>query len=109
MLVGPNNASAIPQDLDIGDPPYAPEIASCLTNRGWYTTCSRKHGFGNVVVLGVGADKYPSDKQWYRMGLRRCDDVVKKPRLGYRWTWPSKYAWKAGDDHNLSCYSVTSS
>ena len=48
--------------------------------------------------------KFPSEKAWKRIGTQRCRNAVTS-RV-YRFGWPSKVAWKAGD-HTLLCYSKT--
>lgn len=108
VMYGASKIVPIPQDLNIGDPPYPSSIARCLTSKGHATTCSRTHAYGKAVALRVKGSSYPTAKEWQRMGTRRCAGVVSHPNRGYRWTFGSKLAWHLDGDRYLVCFSRTS-
>ncbi len=62
------------------------------------------HTYRATAALKVDAKRFPSEKAWKRIGTQRCRNAMTS-RV-YRFGWPSKVAWKAGD-RTLLCYSKT--
>ncbi len=60
-----------------------------------------------VMELPEGhGSRYPARKARDRIGAERCRKAVST--LSYRFGWPAKAAWRAGD-RTLVCYSRTTS
>jgi hypothetical protein len=94
----------LPARLEVGKRAAA-SVSRCLAGRDFHlTVCSSTHTYRATAALKVKARKFPSEKAWQRLGTQRCRAAVSS-RV-YRFGWPSKVAWKAGD-HTLLCYSKT--
>ena len=95
----------LPAKLEVGKYPFKKAVSRCLVGRDFHlTVCSSKHTYRATAALKVTTRKFPSEKAWKRIGTQRCRNAVTS-RV-YRFGWPSKVAWKAGD-HTLLCYSKT--
>lgn len=94
----------LPARLEVGR--RAPtSVSRCLAGRDHHlTVCSSTHTYRATAALKVRTERFPSEKAWQRLGTQRCRGAV-STRV-FRFGWPSKVAWKAGD-HTLLCYSKT--
>lgn len=105
VLGAPTAPQPLPSRLEVGRPPFDTAIARCLTGRDFHlTVCSSAHTHRATAVLKVKGTRFPSEKAWERIGTQRCRGVVGS-RV-YRFGWPSKASWKAGD-RTLICYTST--
>jgi hypothetical protein len=105
LVLGGASLEPLPAKLALGKPPYKKSVSRCLTGRDFrLTVCSDKHTFRATAAIKVKASRYPSEKAWKRIGTQRCRSAVTS--RSYRFGWPSKAAWKAGD-RALICYSKT--
>ena len=97
----------LPTDVRIGKGRADASVARCLAGRAArVTTCTQPHTFRATSALRVDATRYPARKARDRIGADRCRKAVST--LSYRFGWPAKAAWKAGD-RTLVCYSRTTS
>ena len=95
----------LPAKLDVGRFPYAKGVSRCLTGRDFHVTvCSEKHTYRATAAITIPGRKFPNEKTWQRLGDKRCLRGVTSRQ--FRFGWPSKASWKAGD-HTLTCYSRT--
>ncbi len=95
----------LPGNLKVGTYPFNARVSRCLAGRDFHVTvCADKHTFRATGALKVDQTRFPSEKAWKRIGNQRCRSVVTSRY--FRFGWPSKVAWKAGD-HTLTCYSQT--
>jgi hypothetical protein len=95
----------LPSRLTVGKYPFKDAVARCLAGRDFrITVCAKKHTFRATAAIKVDAKRFPSKSAWKRLGERRCRDAVRSRY--FRFGWPSKAAWKAGD-HALVCYTQT--
>ena len=105
VLGSPDDLQPLPAKLDVGSYPFKKSVSRCLTGRDFHVTvCSAKHTYRATAAITIKADRFPSEKAWKRIGTQRCRTAVTSRT--YRFGWPSKVAWKAGD-HTLLCYSKT--
>ncbi|SEB75537.1 Septum formation [Nocardioides exalbidus] len=96
---------ALPAKLEVGRFPYAKGVSRCLAGRDFHVTvCAEKHTYRATAAVTVPGKKFPSVKKWQRLGNRQCVRGVTSRQ--FRFGWPSKSSWKAGD-HTLTCYSRT--
>jgi hypothetical protein len=103
LVLGGASLEPLPAKLELGRLPYEKSVSRCLTGRDFQlTVCSSRHAFRATAAMKVTASRFPSEKVWQRLGTRRCRSVVTS--RSYRFGWPSKAAWKAGD-RALVCYS----
>ncbi|QSR32969.1 hypothetical protein CFI00_21190 [Nocardioides sp. S5] len=105
VLGSADDLQPLPAKLDVGSYPFKKSVSRCLAGRDFdVTVCSAKHTYRATAAITVKADRFPSEKAWKRIGTQRCRTAVTSRT--YRFGWPSKVAWKAGD-HTLLCYSKT--
>ncbi len=105
ILVAGTKLAPLPKKLALGTFPYSARVSRCLAGRDFkVTVCAKKHSFRATAALKVKAPRFPGDRAWQRIGDRRCRHVVTS--RSFRFGWPSKAAWKAGD-RTLLCYSRT--
>lgn len=105
LVLGAATLEPLPARTKLGEPPYGKSVARCLTGGDFrVTVCSEEHAFRATAAIKVKTSRFPSEKAWERIGTRRCRSAVRS--RSYRFGWPSKAAWKAGD-HALVCYSKT--
>jgi hypothetical protein len=103
LVLGGVSLEPLPAKVALGKLPYRKSVSRCLTGRDFVlTVCSRPHAFRATAAMKVKASRYPSEKAWKRIGDQRCRSAVTS--RSYRFGWPSKAAWKAGD-RALICYS----
>jgi hypothetical protein len=103
LVLGGASLEPLPGKLALGKLPYKKSVSRCLTGGDFVlTVCSSRHSFRATAAIKVKASKYPSEKAWQRIGTQRCRSAVTS--RSYRFGWPSKAAWKAGD-RALICYS----
>jgi hypothetical protein len=103
LVLGGVSLEPLPAKVALGKLPYRKSVSRCLTGRDFVlTVCSRPHAFRATAAMKVKASRYPSEKAWNRIGNQRCRSAVTS--RSYRFGWPSKAAWKAGD-RALICYS----
>ena len=106
LILG-NNAELqpLPGQLKIGTYPFKKSVSRCLAGRDFHlTVCASGHTYRATGAIRMARYAFPSEKEWQRIGTQRC-----RPRTSsrsYRFGWPSKVAWKAGD-HTLICYTKT--
>ena len=95
----------LPGRLAIGTYPFTTSVSRCLAGRDLrLTVCAEPHTYRATGAIRIPRSSFPSTKEWKRMGIDRC-----RPRTSsrtYRFGWPSKVAWEAGD-HALVCYTKT--
>jgi hypothetical protein len=106
LILG-NNADlqALPGKLGVGTYPFAKAVSRCLAGRDFHlTVCADKHTYRATAAIKVTARRFPSEKTWRRIGTQRCRNATTS--RSYRFGWPSKVAWKAGD-RTLICYTQT--
>ena len=97
----------LPTDVRIGKDRADASVARCLAGRAArVTTCTQPHTFRATSALRVDGSRYPARKARDRIGADRCRKAVSTS--SYRFGWPAKAAWKAGD-RTLVCYSRTTS
>ncbi len=95
----------LPKKLELGRFPYRKSVSRCLAGRDFHTTvCTDRHTYRATAAIEVAGRKFPSAKAWKRLGNTRCVRGVTSRQ--FRFGWPSKDSWKAGD-HTLTCYSRT--
>ena len=105
LVLGGASLEPLPSRLALGRLPYEKSVSRCLTGRDFrLTVCSSRHAFRATAAMKVKASRFPSGKAWQRIGTQRCRSAVTS--RSYRFGWPSKAAWKAGD-RALICYSKT--
>lgn len=105
VLVAGRTLAPLPGTLEVGRLPFKDAVARCLAGRQFtVTTCSRAHTFRATGALTIDARRSPSTSAWQRIGNQRCPRAV--TTRTFRFGWPSKAAWKAGD-RTLICYSRT--
>ena len=105
VLGGTDDLQPLPGKLEVGKYPFAKEVSRCLVGRDFrLTACSQKHTFRATAAIKIGGKKFPNEKSWKRIGTQRCRTAVTS--RSFRFGWPSKAAWKAGD-RALICYSKT--
>lgn len=106
-LVLGNNAElqALPGTLDVGRYPFEKAVSRCLAGRDLHlTVCVERHTYRATGAIEVDARRFPGEKAWKRLGTQRCRAATTSRT--YRFGWPTKVAWKAGD-HTLICYTQT--
>jgi hypothetical protein len=95
----------LPAKLDVGRFPFRASVSRCLAGRDFHlTVCSRSHTFRATAAIRIDARRFPSERAWQRIGTERCRTAVSSRT--YRFGWPSKVAWQAGD-RALVCYTRT--
>lgn len=95
----------LPGRLDVGRFPFDKDVARCLAGRDFHVVvCAKPHTFRATAAIKVRAQRFPSEKAWQRIGNQRCRSATSS--RAYRFSWPSKASWKAGD-RGLVCYSRT--
>ena len=105
VLGDPADLQPLPATLDVGTFPFRRSVSRCLAGRDFHlTVCSQNHTFRATAAVRVDAARYPSERAWQRIGTQRCRTLVSS--RSYRFGWPSKLAWKAGD-RALICYTRT--
>ena len=105
VLVAGRTLAPLPGTLEVGRFPFRNAVARCLAGRAFgLTTCSSKHTFRATGALTIDARHFPRTRAWQRIGNQRCPRAV--TTRTFRFGWPSKAAWKAGDQ-TLICYSRT--
>lgn len=105
VLGDPADLRPLPATLDVGAFPFRRSVSRCLAGRDFHlTVCSQDHAFRATAAVRVDAARYPSERAWQRIGTQRCRTLVSS--RSYRFGWPSKLAWKAGD-RALICYTRT--
>ena len=96
---------ALPGTLAIGTYPFKKSVSRCLAGRDFHlTVCTEPHTHRATGAIRIPRHDFPSRKEWHSIGTDRC-----RPRTSsrtYRFGWPSKVAWAAGD-HALICYTKT--
>jgi hypothetical protein len=103
VLGGGTTLEPLPAKVALGKLPYKRSVSRCLTGGDFLlTVCSSRHSFRATAAIKVKASRFPSEKAWKRIGTQRCRSAVTS--RSYRFGWPSKPAWKAGD-RALICYS----
>lgn len=103
LVLGGASLEPLPAKLALGKFPFKKSVSRCLTGRDFaLTLCSSRHAFRATAAIKIKASRFPSDKAWQRIGTQRCRSAVTS--RSYRFGWPSKAAWKAGD-RALICYS----
>ena len=80
-------------------------MSRCLAGRDFHlTVCTEPHTHRATGAIRIPRYAFPSKKERRIDGIDRC-----RPRTSsrtYRYGWPSKVAWEAGD-HALVCYTRT--
>lgn len=105
VLGAPTSPQQLPSRLEVGKLPYDQAVARCLAGRDFHlTVCSSPHTYRASAAMKVKGARFPSEKAWTRLGTQRCRSAVSS-RV-YRFGWPSKASWKAGD-RTLICYTKT--
>lgn len=105
ILVDKKNLLPLPGDVEVGDSPFRDEVARCLAGRDFeMTVCAKRHTFRATGAVKVRGTRYPSEKAWSQLGAERCRSRTSS--RSYRYSWPSKLAWKAGNK-TLVCYTKT--
>jgi hypothetical protein len=105
VLYAGSRLAPLPGRLKVGKYPFSNKVARCLAGRDFnVTVCAKKHTFRATAAIKIDAKRFPSDQAWRGIGERRCRSAVSS--RSYRFGWPSKAAWKAGD-RVLICYSQT--
>jgi hypothetical protein len=105
VLGGTTDLQPLPSKLKVGKYPFSKEVSRCLVGRDFrLTACSQKHTYRATAAIKTAGKKFPNEKAWKRIGTQRCRSAVTS--RSFRFGWPSKAAWKAGD-RALICYSKT--
>lgn len=105
VLTAGGRLAPLPGRLGVGTYPFKDAVARCLAGRDHrITVCARKHTFRATAAIRIDAQRFPTERAWKRIGERRCRSAVRSRY--FRFGWPSKAAWKAGD-HALVCYAQT--
>jgi hypothetical protein len=105
VLGDPIAPQPLPADVRVGRRPFPKAVSRCLAGRDFHlVVCASPHTYRATAALAIAGKRFPTEKAWKRIGTQRCRDAVSS-RV-YRFGWPSKVAWKAGD-HALLCYSKT--
>lgn len=105
VLGDPASPQPLPSRVRVGRPPYDDAVARCLAGPDHrVTVCSARHTHRASAALRIKAAGYPGEKARTRLGEQRCRGAVDS--RAYRFAWPSKAAWKAGD-RTLICYTQT--
>jgi hypothetical protein len=105
LVLGGASLEPLPARVALGKLPFKKSVSRCLTGGDFVlTVCSSRHSFRATAAIKVKAAKFPSEKAWQRIGTQRCRSAVSS--RSYRFGWPSKAAWKAGD-RALICYTKT--
>jgi hypothetical protein len=105
VLYAGSKLAPLPGRMKVGKYPFSDKVARCLAGRDFkVTVCAKKHTYRATAAIKVDAKRFPSDKAWRSIGERRCRSAVRS--RSYRFGWPSKAAWKAGD-RVLLCYTQT--
>ncbi len=105
VLVAGRKLSPLPGRLKVGRFPFPDRVSRCLAGRAFsVTVCTKKHTFRATAALRVDAKRFPKERAWKRLGERRCRGAVQSRT--FRFGWPSKAAWQAGD-RGLICYTQT--
>lgn len=100
-----SDLQALPARLDVGPHPFGDRVSRCLAGRDFHlTVCSARHTYRATGAIKVTAKRFPSEAARTRIGTERCRDATSS-RV-YRFGWPAKVAWRAGD-RTLICYSQT--
>jgi hypothetical protein len=95
----------LPTKLKVGKFPYKKTVSRCLAGRDFHvTTCAEKHTYRATAAIKIKGKKFPSARAWQRLGDNKCLRGVTSRQ--FRFGWPSKVGWKAGD-RTLTCYSKT--
>lgn len=103
LVLGGVSLQPLPGKVALGKLPYKKSVSRCLTGGDFaLTTCSTRHAYRATAAIKIKADRFPKEKAWKRIGTQRCRSAVTS--RSYRFGWPSKAAWKAGD-RALICYS----
>lgn len=85
--------------------PLTDSIRRCLKAKTFYvTTCSSGHAFRATGDFRAPKGPYPTEKRFARIAQNRCPSLVSSQT--WRYTWPSKAAWKQGY-RVMVCYSKT--
>ncbi|RYB94495.1 hypothetical protein EUA93_09150 [Nocardioides oleivorans] len=105
VLGGPSDLQPLPAQLEVGRFPYATGVSRCLAGRDLHdTACSSRHTYRATAAVTVPGKRYPRAEAWQELGNTRCvPGVITRV---FRFGWPTKASWKAGD-HTLTCYSRT--
>lgn len=105
ILGNTSKLQPLPGELKIGTYPFKKSVSRCLTGRDFHVTvCASKHTYRATGGIRMARYAFPTEKEWQRIGTQRCR--ARTFSRSYRFGWPSKVAWKAGD-HTLVCYSQT--
>lgn len=105
VLTAGGRLAPLPGRLAVGKYPFSDTVSRCLSGRALaITVCAEKHAFRATAALRVDAKRFPSKSAWQRLGERRCRTAVRSSY--FRFGWPSKAAWTAGD-RALVCYTQT--
>jgi len=105
VLVAGRTLAPLPHRLEVGKYPFSDTVSRCLAGRELaVTVCTEKHTFRATAALRVDGRRFLGERAWKRLGERRCRSAVHSSY--FRFGWPSKAAWKAGD-HALICYTQT--
>jgi hypothetical protein len=95
----------LPDTLRLGRFPFADKVSRCLAGRDFHVAvCSEPHTYRATAAMKVKLRKYPSTREWKRIGTQRCRRATTSRT--YRFSWSSKDAWRAGDKA-LVCYTKT--
>ena len=95
----------LPEDPRLGARPWAEDVSRCLAGRDAHVTvCAGPHTFRATDALRVGGRAYRTRRAWILLATDRCRDVVDSRT--YRFAWPTRVGWKAGD-RTLVCYTRT--
>jgi len=105
VLGSARDLQPLPTDVRVGRGRADASVARCLAGRAArVTTCTHPHTFRATSALRVDGARYPTRKARDRIGADRCRTAV--TTLSYRFGWPAKAAWRAGD-RTLVCYART--
>ncbi|WP_210649427.1 septum formation family protein [Nocardioides sp. SYSU D00065] len=105
VLGAATDLQPLPRRFEVGTYPFARSVSRCLAGRDFHVTvCSAEHTHRATGAVAVRAPRYPSQRAWQRLGTERCRSAT--TGLTYRFGWPSKLAWKAGE-RTLVCYTQT--
>lgn len=104
LLGSPDDPRPLPATLELGQLPYAAGVSRCLERGYELAPCSDPHTFRATGAVRVTGKRYPTRTDWRLIGNRECLGEV--TTRSFRFGWPSRAAWKAGD-RALLCYSRT--